>query len=99
MRARGRVDANQSEIMRYLRSLGMSVQALSAVGNGCPDLLVGFRGVTVPVEVKDGNKVASKRALTVAQEDWHGRWAGSLVVAKTKEEAAEMVIGIAGRKA
>lgn len=98
MRTRGKVDANQPELVRYLRALGMSVTVTSAVGSGFPDLAVGFRGVTVLVEVKDGAKNASAQVLTAAQREWFGTWAGCAVVASTKEEAAQAVIAAAQKQ-
>ena len=98
MRTRGKVDANQTEAVRYLRGLGMSVQVASNVGGGFPDLVVGFRGVTVLVELKDGDKAPSARKLTADQERWHAAWAGCAVVAATKEEAAQAVIAAAQKQ-
>lgn len=98
MRVRGKVDANQQEAVRYLRALGMSVQVASNVGGGFPDLVVGFRGVTVLVELKDGEKVPSARKLTADQQRFHDTWAGCAVVASTKEEAAQAVIAAAQRQ-
>lgn len=98
MRTRGKVDANQAQIVKYLRDVGMSVTVTSAVGSGFPDLAVGFRGVTVLVEVKDGEKDQSRQALTAAQREWHASWAGCAVVASTKEEAASAVISAAQKQ-
>ncbi len=71
---RGRkTDANQSSIVSALRQVGASVVDLSAVGRGVPDLLVGFRGRTYLLEVK--NKLGRNR-LTADQDVflawWHG---------------------------
>lgn len=98
MRARGKVDANQQEVVKYLRDVGMTVTVTSAVGSGFPDLAVGFRGVTVLVEVKDGAKKPSEQALTAAQREWHATWNGCAVVAATKEEAAAAVIAAAQKQ-
>ena len=38
-----RVDANQPEIVKALRGVGATVQHLHKVGQGCPDLMVGWR--------------------------------------------------------
>jgi hypothetical protein len=40
VRRAAKVDANHGEIVKALRSAGCGVLDLSAVGNGCPDLLV-----------------------------------------------------------
>ena len=92
VRARGRTDGNQAEAVKYMRALGMSVEVASNIGGGFPDLIIGFRGVTCLVELKDGSKVASARVLTKAQEEWHASWAGHRVVCETKEAAAQAVI-------
>ena len=74
MRAK-RVDVNQREIVHALRTLGATVQDLSGVGSGCPDLLIGYRGVTILIEVKRD----AKAKLTTHQVEWHNSWRGGLV--------------------
>ena len=86
MRA-AKVDANQSAIVDALRAVGATVQPLHTVGKGCPDLLVGWRGVNTLIEVKDGAKPPSARALTADQVEWHGGWKGRVAVANTVAEA------------
>ena len=50
-----RLDANQDVIVNALCAVpDVSVCSLAGVAAGCPDLLVGIRGVTHLVEVKDG---------------------------------------------
>jgi hypothetical protein len=80
MRRAAKVDDNHAEIVAILRCFGMSVQSLAATGKGCPDLLVGYRGRTHLVEVKDGSKSPSRRTLTPDQEAWQAAWRGSEVV-------------------
>lgn len=92
MRRAANIDANQPEIVEYLRSLGMSVCLLHTVGKGVPDLLVGFRGRNVLLEVKDGEKPPSRRRLTEDESDWHTKWAGQVDVVETKEEAERVVL-------
>ena len=72
-------DANQTAVMAALRAMGASVQTLHTVGSGVPDLLVGFRGQTLLIEVKDGSKPPSARTLTPDQVEWHRDWRGSKV--------------------
>jgi hypothetical protein len=83
MKRAARTDANQAEIVKALRAIGAFVQPLHAVGAGVPDLLVGFRGQTLLVEVKDGKKPPSARALTPDQVDWHAGWRGGPVYVVT----------------
>ena len=56
MRRAAKIDANQTQVVIALRAAGATVQSLAAVGVGVPDLLVGFRGQTYLMEVKDGQK-------------------------------------------
>lgn len=76
MRRAAKVDANQAEIVEALRSAGCSVQSLATVGKGCPDLLVGYNGMRLLFELKDGKKPPSARKLTPDQEKWLGEWRG-----------------------
>ena len=91
MRA-ARVDANQPEVVAALRQMGCSVQPLHTVGKGCPDLLVGFRGVNVLIEVKDGSKPPSERKLTPDQVEWHREWNGQVAVAESVDDAIRIVL-------
>lgn len=86
-----KVDRNQPEIVKALRDYGATVECLHAVGKGCPDLLVGYRGINILIEVKDGEKVLSARKLTLDQEHWHNRWKGQKVVAKNVDEALSAI--------
>lgn len=71
MRRSARTDDNHSEIVSALRQCGAFVTSLAAVGKGCPDLLVGFRGRWMLIEVKNGKKSPSRRDLTDWQKDFH----------------------------
>ncbi|MFN7002205.1 MAG: hypothetical protein ACK4NW_02100 [Roseinatronobacter sp.] len=93
MRRAAKVDRNQSEIVGALRAVGASVQPLHAVGQGCPDLAVGFRGQCFFLEVKDGSLPPSARKLTSAQEEWHAAWRGHVAVV-TSEQEATAAIGV-----
>jgi hypothetical protein len=65
------VDDNQARVVAALRRAGAMVVHLHTVGNGCPDLAVGWRGRWVLVEVKDGDKAPARRRLTPAEAAWH----------------------------
>jgi len=92
MRRSAKVDRNQAEIVAALRAVGATVQPLHQVGAGCPDLLVGFRGLNYLIEVKDWQAQASDRKLNPAQVEWHGGWKGSVAKVETVD-AALAVIG------
>ena len=93
MRRAAKVDANQREVVAALRGAGASVQLLHAVGEGCPDLLVGYKGLNMLLEVKDGSKPPSAQKLTPQQEIWHQDWRGHRVVVNSAE-AALAAIGV-----
>lgn len=94
MRKRGKVDANQKDIVKVFRRCGASVEILSNVGGGCPDIVVGFQGVNVLVEIKDGDKPESARQLTEDQKEFHAKWRGKLAVVKNEDEAIGLLNSI-----
>lgn len=71
MRRAARVDANHSQIVKTIRSLGVQVTDLSGTGKGVPDLLCMWRGGITLIEVKDGDKSPFRRKLTVEQVRFH----------------------------
>jgi Holliday junction resolvase len=93
MRKAAKVDANQDQIVLALRTMGATVQSLAAVGRGVPDLLVGYKGKTILMEVKDGRKTPSQRRLTEDQLKWHGTWNGGTLAVVDGVEAALRVLG------
>jgi hypothetical protein len=94
MRRANRIDDNQNDIVAALRKAGATVRVISQ-GEGIPDLLVGFRGETILLEVKDGNKPPSARTLTPAEKKFFDEWEGGLcMVVKSVEDALELLEGI-----
>lgn len=87
MRTAHRVDDNQQKIVEALRSVGATVQILSAVGKGCPDLLVGIFKRNFLMEVKDGEKPLSAQSLTADEAIWHNEWKGQVAVVSNVDEA------------
>lgn len=87
MRRAARTDANQEAIVAALRAHGCSVQILSAVGKGCPDLLAGWRGENWLFECKDGAKTPGNRPLTGDQVQWIKDWRGRVAVVLSPAEA------------
>jgi len=94
MRRAARTDENQEQIVKALRAVGASVQSLAAVGHGVPDLLVGYEGKNILIEIKDGNKTPSKRKLTDDQMKWHESWNGGAVAVVDSVDAAWAALGI-----
>lgn len=92
MRRAAAVDGNQGLIVRVLRAIGASVQSIAPVGDGCPDLLVGWRRQTFLLEVKDPAQAPSARRLTELELRWHRTWNGlPVAVVHTPEEALQAI--------
>jgi hypothetical protein len=86
--ARG-VDGNQGAVVKALRKLGAHVAYIYRQGEGCPDLLVGWRGRWYPVEVKAGDA-----RLTPAEVRWHAaaKRAGlKVLVVRSPADAVEQL--------
>lgn len=93
MRAK-KIDANQTQVVSALRAAGAVVHSLAACGNGIPDLLVAFRGQTLLMEIKDGEKVKSKQKLRPLQVLFHKDWTGGPLSVVDGPEAALREIGV-----
>ncbi|MEL6646642.1 MAG: VRR-NUC domain-containing protein [Pseudomonadota bacterium] len=88
MRA-AKVDNNQGDIIRWFRGLGATVHPCQRVGEGFPDLVVGYRGVNLLVEVKqEGHK------LRPNQKDWHEGWKGQCCVVRSLEDVTGLLAGV-----
>ena len=86
MRYAARVDANQTQIVSALRAAGAYVWII-----GLPvDLLVGYKGHSFLMEVKDG----SSKRLTKLQADFFENWSGSTLCRVDSPEAALRMIGV-----
>ena len=70
-----RTDSTQTAIVKTLEKMGAVVHDLSGHGRGIPDLLVGYRGLTVLVECK----ADSKAKFTPAQQDFLKTWKGGIM--------------------
>lgn len=91
MRRAARIDANQDQIVSALRAAGATVRVVTQ-GNGLPDLLVGYRGFTILMEVKDGKKVPSARKLTEAEKKFFDEWRGGmLAIVESADEALDIL--------
>lgn len=87
MRRAARVDANQAEIVEVLRAVGASVWITSSIGDGGPDIVVGYRGRNFLYEIKDGEKYASKTRLTADEREFHESWHGIVFIVRSVDEA------------
>lgn len=82
-----RVDGNQKELVRRIRLIPhISVQHLHTVGQGFPDILVGYEGYNYLFEIKDPMQPPSKRRLTEAEAAWHLEWNGTVHIVETIDD-------------
>lgn len=86
MRLAAKVDANQGEIVKALRAIGVSVQSLASIGKGCPDLVAAKGGQCWLIEVK-----APKGKLTDDQVKWIEAWRGHVHIVRTVDDALQLV--------
>lgn len=88
-----RRDANEPEIVDALVALGCSVDRVPG-GDGRMDLLIGFKGHDIKMEIKmPGEKLNPK------QKTYHAEWKGSpIYLAHTAGEAIAIVCQVAKRR-
>jgi hypothetical protein len=94
VRRAAKVDFNHAQIRDGLRQLpGCTVKDTSNIGGGFPDLVVGYKGHTLLVEVKDGEKCPSARKLTAAQNNFVDNWTGSPIwVVESLAQALDVLL-------
>jgi len=85
-----RIDTNHKEIVKALRDAGATVVSLAAMKHGCPDLLVGYAGETMLMEIKRN----SKSRFTSDQLDFMGKWKGGAISRVDSVDAAIRALGI-----
>lgn len=90
-----KVDLIQKDVVNKLRSMGATVVDLSAVGKGMTDLLVGFDGQTILLEVKSG----ADKKFTPAQIKFFATWTGGMLArVNSVQEAEELLKSIETEK-
>ena len=84
MRTHGKFDLNQRAIVKVIRQWpGATVVSSANLGAGFSDLILGYRGRTILLEVK-----GPKGKLTPQQIAFHAAWTGSPVVILRSEAEA-----------
>lgn len=88
MRRAAKVDTNQRPIVTALKQIFGEdcILDLSAVGQGCPDIMIGVRGKNLLMEIKtDTGK------LTTDQQIFHLSWPGQVHVVRCLQEALQVI--------
>lgn len=75
MRRIAKVDTNHTEIVNGLRKYGASVLNTHQLKKSF-DILVGYKGVNIIMEIKDGNKPPSQRELSDGEQEFKDTWKG-----------------------
>ncbi|KKM26436.1 hypothetical protein LCGC14_1584840 [marine sediment metagenome] len=86
MHRAARRDKNEAEIIEALRRHGYSVDQVDS--DGTPDLLVGFAGINLLMEVK-----SKSGKLTKPQVKWHEHWGGQKAIIRSVDEALNVAEG------
>jgi hypothetical protein len=71
-----RIDNVHRPLVALMLAHGATFQSTAAVGNGCPDGVVGFFSVDAWVEFKTPGH-STKKATAERQAAWRQRWKGS----------------------
>lgn len=85
MRRAAKADANQRQIVAALRQIGADVYYIKEP----VDLMCGFRGRTIALEVKD----AKRGRLTKAQEEFFQTYRGEAYIVQDVGQALKAVMG------
>jgi Holliday junction resolvase len=85
-----RIDTNHKEIVAALRQAGATVVSLAAMKHGIPDILVGYNGETILMEIKRD----AKAKFTSDQLDFMGKWKGGAISRVDNVDAAIRALGI-----
>jgi hypothetical protein len=91
LRTASRVDANQPAIVEALRAIGAHVLHVHQLKN-CFDILVGYRGRTHLMEIKDPSQPPSARQLTPGEAKFRDEWRGTPYhIVHTPDEAIRII--------
>ncbi len=88
-RRAAKIDVNQPEIVAAFRRLGWSVLIISQLKKCC-DIFVAKGGVTIAVEIKDGEKPPSARKLSEGEQDFKGNWLGRWELIESVDDVIEL---------
>jgi len=93
VRRAAKTDASQAAIVERLRSIGVWVLHLHAIGKGCPDLLCWHRGRAFLLEVKEPGERPNQM-----QAEFMAACPMELHIARSPEEAVMAAIGVEAMK-
>ena len=91
MRRAARVDGNQKHIVGIFRKLGATVAHTHMIGQGFPDIVVGYKGLNHLVEIKDPRMPPSCRKLTQDEQTFFDEWNGSAVIIENEQDCIDLL--------
>ena len=86
MRRFGKVDSNHGEIAEAFGKLGCSFLSLAPLGDGAPDAVIGYAGLSVLVEIKSG-----RGTLNEKQKGFWSTWKGGIKLVRDLDGVLETV--------
>ena len=86
-----RLDANHAELVSEFEKHGCSVLSLAGLGNGAPDICVGFGGLQLMCELKNSAQPPSKRKLTPDEERFKMNWTGGYRLVQNVDDVTKTV--------
>lgn len=89
-----KVDANHREIVEAMKAVGASIIDTSTLGQGMPDLIVGFHGKTILMEIKNPKTQYGRKGLNVNQRKWAEGWTGGPLSIVDSVDAALRMLGV-----
>lgn len=90
MRRAAKIDDNHKQIVAAFKKFGCSVLDIHAIPN-CADIVVGKNFKCAIVEIKDGNKSASQRELTIGEKRFRDGWQGAYFVVEDLSDVIAVV--------
>jgi len=88
---RAKADANEAEIIKALEQIGCAVWRLKRP----VDLLIGYRGQTGLIEVKNPD---GRNRIEPEQQEFIDNWKGNVYVVRTVDEAIAAAVRIAAHR-
>ena len=89
-------DANHNDVVDALKAIGVSVIDTSHVGCGFPDVILGFAGKTMLMEIKNPKTSYGKRGLNKNQAKWKELWTGGPYAVVDSVDAAIRAVRLLG---
>lgn len=86
-----RQDGNHGEIRDEFLRLGCSWMDTYQLGDGKPDGVAGYGGISQCIEIKDSKQPPSKQRLTDDEKEWHMNWTGGIRIVSCKADVAVAV--------